>query len=162
MVGASFNINMFCQGTLHVTHRLSHPLFFPSSSSHLQYILTWFKTRTFDSACCPPSSLWTLASSPPHIQPVPLSMFEALNARDLELTTSRASASLPPLPPFLIHTNRGVWRRRIDRFAEDPDNEPWMSRVLVYVADPDTETQGSSPVVIVGRINFHGGPDSKK
>jgi hypothetical protein len=35
-------------------------------------------------------------------------------------------------------------------------------RALVYVADPDPETQESSPVVIVGRINFHGGPDEQE
>jgi hypothetical protein len=37
-----------------------------------------------------------------------------------------------------------------------------MSRVLVYIADPDPETQGSPPVAIVGRINFHGGSDEQE
>jgi hypothetical protein len=38
-----------------------------------------------------------------------LPLFEALEAEDLELASSQAQASLPPLPAFLIsEANRGI------------------------------------------------------
>jgi ribosomal-protein-alanine N-acetyltransferase len=85
-----------------------------------------------------------------------LPALEALEAGDLELASSLAAPSLPPLIPFLISaSNRGIWRRRIDSIAADPENTPWMSRLVVY-QDPE-----SGESLIVGRIGFHRKPDQR-
>jgi ribosomal-protein-alanine N-acetyltransferase len=109
----------------------------------------------------PPNIPWTSGSSPRHsIHPIPLAVFEALEAGDLERASSLAPASLPPLPPFLIsEANRDLWRRRLDLVAADLDQIPWISRVVVYKPDPDSQTERPCPEVIVGKIGFHGKPD---
>lgn len=92
---------------------------------------------------------------------MPLKVFEALEAGDLESAASRAPVSLPLLPPFLISgANRGIWRRRLNSVAADPEHAPWISRVVVYEnAESQSFESGKQGAVIVGRIGFHGKPD---
>lgn len=100
---------------------------------------------------------------------MPLCVFEALEAGDLEGASTHKPASLPPLPSFLISImNRGIWRRLLDMVAADPEHTPWMTRLIVYEAekdlgtqDPDTDTRETYPAVIVGRIGFHRKPDER-
>jgi len=65
-------------------------------------------------APAPPIGPWISSSSPKYsLNSMTLPLFEALEAEDLELASSQAQASLPPLPAFLIsEANRGIWRRR--------------------------------------------------
>jgi len=93
-------------------------------------------------------------------------LLEALKAGDLPLASSLAPPSLPQLPPFLItEANRGLWNYRLARAAEDPENIPWLTRVVVYQLEKDVEpqipAQESSEQVIVGRIGFHNKPDER-
>jgi [ribosomal protein S5]-alanine N-acetyltransferase len=102
---------------------------------------------------------------------MPLPLFVALEAGNLEPASSQAPASLPPLPSFLIsEANRGIWRRRLDLVVRDPEQLPWISRLVVYQPEKDPQSQGQNrdldaqgtyPAVIVGRIGFHGKPDER-
>jgi ribosomal-protein-alanine N-acetyltransferase len=100
---------------------------------------------------------------------MPLPLFEALEAGDLGFIPSQAPASLPPLPLFLISTeNRSIWRWRLDLVAADPEQLPWISRLVVYepktnqgAQNPVLEVQEANPAIIVGRIGFHGKPDER-
>lgn len=111
----------------------------------------------------PASTAWTSAASPQHsIHPVPLPVFEALEAGDLELASSLTPASCPPLPPFLISAaNRGIWRWRLDSIAADPEHAPWMSRLVVYSENQSVNPDQNCEEVVVGRIGFHGKPDAR-
>ena len=91
-------------------------------------------------------------------------LLEALEAGDLSLASSIAPPLLPQLSPFLItEYNRGLWNYRLARAAEDPENIPWLSRVVVCQVEKDTGSQGPvqecSEPFIVGRIGFHNKPD---
>jgi [ribosomal protein S5]-alanine N-acetyltransferase len=118
----------------------------------------------------PPNGPWTFSSYPQHsLHPMSLALFGALEAGDLGFTSPQAPASLPPLPSFLISTqNRGIWRRRLDLVAADPEQLPWVSRLVVYepktnqgAQNPDLEAQEANAAMIVGRIGFHGKPDER-
>jgi ribosomal-protein-alanine N-acetyltransferase len=115
----------------------------------------------------PPMGPWTSARAPRYsLHPVPIPLFEALKAEDLGLASSIAPPSLPPLPSFLIsEANRGIWGRRLALVAADPEQTPWISRVVIYKPELDQEEESSnlekSKVAIVGRIGFHGKPDER-
>ncbi|KAE9365095.1 hypothetical protein N431DRAFT_430624 [Stipitochalara longipes BDJ] len=114
----------------------------------------------------PPDGPWTSARSPRYsLHPMPLQLFEALEAGDLPLASSVAPPSLPSLPLFLItEANRWLWRRRLALVASDQENIPWLSRLVVY--EPEALEKQSPPhdrpeLVIVGRIGFHEKPDER-
>ncbi|KAH8787228.1 acetyltransferase gnat family protein [Hyaloscypha finlandica] len=113
----------------------------------------------------PPDGPWKSARAPRYsIHPIPLSLFEALEAGDLELASSIAPSSLPELTPFLVsEANRGLWGRRLALVAGDAEHLPWLSRLVVYEPERDLEMETSHikrpEVVLVGRIGFHGKPD---
>jgi len=110
----------------------------------------------------PPGGPWKSARAPRHsIHPIPLPLFEALEAGDLE----RAS-SIAALTPFLVsETNRGLWGRRLALAAGDAEHLPWLSRLVVYKPERDLEVETSHikrpEAVLVGRIGFHGKPDER-
>jgi [ribosomal protein S5]-alanine N-acetyltransferase len=97
---------------------------------------------------------------------MPLPLFQALEAGDLALASSVAPSSLPPLPSFLTsEANRGIRGRRWALVAADPEQVPWVSRVVIYEPELDRDVQSpnleKSKAVIVGRIGFHGKPDER-
>ncbi|KAN0089183.1 hypothetical protein V8E51_019443 [Hyaloscypha variabilis] len=115
----------------------------------------------------PPSGPWTSARSPRYsLYPMPLQLFEALEAGDLPLASSIAPPTLPPLTPFLIDEHhRNLWRMRLALVASDEENIPWLTRLVVYQTAEDPEPQNPAQktpeLVIVGRIGFHSKPDER-
>jgi ribosomal-protein-alanine N-acetyltransferase len=56
-----------------------------------------------------------------------------------------------PLTPYTISEERvGVWRRRATQVVETPEDQPWVTGVLV-----DDETGA-----VVGAAGFHAAPDA--
>jgi RimJ/RimL family protein N-acetyltransferase len=115
----------------------------------------------------PPPGPWTSPRSPKYsLHSIPLPLFKALESGDLQLASSIATASLPPLPAFLIsEANREIWSWKIALVAKDPGQLPWTSRLVIY--EPETIIDAPNPnaevpkPVIVGRIGFHGKLDER-
>ncbi|QIG43163.1 GNAT family N-acetyltransferase [Nocardioides anomalus] len=56
-----------------------------------------------------------------------------------------------PLPAYLVSPERlGVWRRRATQVVETPEDQPWVTGLLV------DEDSGE----VVGAAGFHGAPDA--
>lgn len=102
----------------------------------------------------PWTSTWLSTSTSPSTSPgvtlvlVPEEVLAAL--ADDDLAAAQALSALP-LTEYLIHPEcRGVWRRRRDQIAGDPDDAIWVTRLV----------RGGSGAV-VGRAGFHGAPDDR-
>jgi len=82
-----------------------------------------------------------------NLMQVPLPMMKALSEGDL---ASANELSPLKLSPYLISNEcRSTWMRRCAQIALDPNDEAWVTRLVVC-----TDTG-----MIVGRAGFHGQPD---
>jgi len=79
-----------------------------------------------------------------HLSPEALA---ALAAGDLAAATELTAL---PLTPYLVSEDRiGVWRRRATQVVEHPEDQPWVTGLLI---DEDTGE-------VVGAGGFHAAPD---
>lgn len=74
-------------------------------------------------------------------------MLDALGNSQLE--KARTLSNLP-LTPYIATECARVWKRRADQLRTNPEDAPWVTRLLV-----------TADGTVVGRAGFHGIPDSE-
>ena len=95
---------------------------------------------------------WTSDSLPPtarvKLVQVPRDVLDAL--ADGHLAKARSLTDLDLTPYLTTAECQPVWLRRRRQIALDPDEAPWVTRLVI-----DTQTEA-----VVGRAGFHGKPDA--
>lgn len=87
----------------------------------------------------------------PTVELIALDRAAMLALAEGNIAEAHRVAPIPLTPFFASEDQRGVWRRRADQIAADPDEARWVTRV---VWDPHAKRA-------VGRAGFHGRPDAR-
>lgn len=96
------------------------------------------------------ASPWTLSSfnaTGRTLIHVPLQTLDALSGGDLREASALSKLALTP---YIVNECAKVWRMRAEQIRANPEDGPWVTRLLVKLDG-----------TVVGRAGFHGRPDGE-